>query len=185
MINVPCAIFDDFRQRAAVPSATTPHLPFLLDMVQQRPMARVAELGTGSGDSTSALLLGVHLARGYVWSVDSGQVDVPEWWTTSGLWSFLAADDLSPAAHAWLPAGLDVLFIDTIRQLDHTLGELRTYGPRVARGGVILVHGTQWDEVLLPSPTGPVAKALDIFIAETGLSWQNVPGGEGLGVIRL
>ena len=68
-------------------------------------------------------------------------------WEGTGLWSFLAADDMSDEAAAWLPGELDILFIDSSHLYDHTLAELRKYVPRVRPGGLVLCHDTwlRWD----------------------------------------
>lgn len=169
------------------------HLPFLFETVRRFPGARVAELGTRTGQSTTALLAAANLAGGHVWSVDCGPVDVPPSWAGTGLWSFLAAGDLSPAAGEFIPDDLDVLFIDTSHHYGHTLAELCAHGPRVVPGGVILMHDTELTreqigayEGTLP-PGGqhlPVAAALDTWCATAGQTWTERPGSYGLGVIE-
>jgi Methyltransferase domain len=128
-----------------------------------------------------------------VWSVDVGPVTVPGWWHETGMWSFLPADDLSEQALQWVPAELDVLFIDTNHLYDHTLAELRAYVPRVRPGGTVLCHDTEltrdagprtagcqgpggvmgegWVALAAAGPEYPVAAALDAYCAEAGLAW--------------
>ena len=84
------------------------------DMQEQGPLIRaaarryyqpvIAEFGTRDGESASALLAGASASGGHVWSVDPGPCTKE--WQDSGLWSFLAADDMSDEAAAWLPAEL-------------------------------------------------------------------------------
>jgi predicted O-methyltransferase YrrM len=162
-------------------------MPLLYEAAAGYEHAAVAELGTRTGLSTSALLAGASLRGGHVWSVDCGPVTVPDWWASTGTWSFLAADDLSGEALAWVPAQLDVLFIDTSHLYDHTLAELRAYAPRVRPGGIVMCHDTElrrdaavmrrfdrdewWLDEAAGGPEFPVAAALDTYCAEAGLQW--------------
>ncbi len=154
--------------------------------VLDRPGATVAELGGGvPGLSTTMFLSAIEEAGGDLWSVDLQPAQVPGEWHGLPYWHFLQGDDLHPATAAWLPAACDVLFIDSDHRYGHTLAELRLYVPRVREGGVVMLHDTQWDEgnIELPEPTGPVARALDTYCAETGRAWTNLPGSYGLGTI--
>jgi hypothetical protein len=78
------------------------------------------------------------------------------------------------------------LFIDTSHTVEQTLGELRTYVPRIRPGGVALFHDTEWREPseMLDEPGGWVKEALDIYCAEAGLEWENRSGSYGMGIIR-
>lgn len=168
------------------------HMLTLRDAVRRYPGAVVAELGTRTGQSTSALLAGASAVGGHVWSVDSGPVDVPDWWVRTRLWSFLNADDMGDEAAEFIPAELDVLFIDTSHFYWHTLDELRRYVPRVRAGGVVLCHDTELSREQMAAylghsvdgPEFPVAQAIDDYCAETGLKWTNVSDSFGLGVIE-
>jgi cephalosporin hydroxylase len=154
--------------------------------VLDRPGATVVELGGGvPGNSTTMFLSAIEDAGGELWSVDLEAAQVPAEWHWLPYWHFLQADDLSSQAQKWLPAEVDVLFIDSDHGYEHTLAELRLYAPRVCAGGVALLHDTQWDtgNIELPEPTGPVARALDDWCAEAGRSWVNLPGSYGLGII--
>ena len=83
---------------------------------------------------------------------------------------------------AGLPAIADVVFIDTAHTYDHTLAELRAYAPRAP---LVLLHDTQFvNGADAGTPTGPVARALDDYCAEAGLTWVNRPGSYGMGCIR-
>lgn len=166
----------DYQNRCAQSSDISLHLPFLHESAQG---ATVIELGVRTGNSTAAFLA----AGAEVWSVDVEPPAVPGEWHENPRWHFLCGDDLAPEVAAVLPAEVDVVFIDTAHTYEHTLAELRTYAPRA---GLVLLHDTQW----MPggadagSPVGPVARALDGYCAETGLSWENRPGSYGLGVLR-
>lgn len=186
-------------------------MPLLYEAACSREAPLVAELGTRSGKSGIALLAGAAETGGHVWSVDSGPVTVPGWWQATGLWSFLAADDMSESAAAFIPAELDILFIDTSHLFEHTLAELRRYAPRVRSGGVVLCHDVElrrddeimrtqdppwiaWLEAAADGPEYPVAAALEAYCAEAKLSWERQPAPEiirkgepfyGLGTILI
>jgi cephalosporin hydroxylase len=155
--------------------------------VLDRPGAVVIELGGGVPGLSTAMFLSAaeEAGGGHVWSVDLQPAQVPAEWHGLREWHFLQGDDLHPAVAAWLPKRCDVLFIDSAHTYEHTLAELRLYARRVRKGGVALLHDTQWDEgnVELDEPTGPVARALDDWCASTGRPWVNLPGSFGLGIV--
>lgn len=158
-------------------------LPALYDRARRYDKVRVFELGTRTGESTTAFLAAAEAASGHVWSVDVDPPAVPLEWLQSPLWSFLQADDTSAQAQVWLPAECDVLFIDTSHDYHHTFEELRLYVPRVAPGGLVLCHDTK----LTNPPFDPlaVARALDDYCAETGRAWLELGGQFGLGEIQV
>lgn len=167
-------IAEDYRARCAEDSDISLHLPFLYDSAQG---ATVIELGVRTGNSTAAFLA----AGAEVWSVDTGEPQVPGEWRGNPRWHFLLGDDLHPSVRAALPARCDVLFIDTSHTYEHTLAELRAYAPRAR---LVLLHDTQWaGGIDIGTPTGPVARALDDYCVEAGLRWENRAGSYGLGVI--
>jgi predicted O-methyltransferase YrrM len=181
-----------YRDRLARDSDIQEYMPFLREQAASRPGCRVLELGTRKGNSTLAFLAGAEVSDGHVWSCDVSPVTRdPEGmapWRKAARWTFLQGDDMDPAVQTLLPARCDLLFIDTSHEYDHTLAELRTFMPRVRPwGGIALFHDThlmgwpgyQWDR-----DVSPVWAALDDYCAETGLTWEDMPGHYGLGVIR-
>jgi cephalosporin hydroxylase len=142
--------------------------------------------------STAAFLAGAEKVDGHVWSVDIAPPGVPPWWAETGRWTLTVGDDIDPAVADAQPVEVDVLFIDTSHTFDQTLAELRLYVPRVRAGGRVLLHDTELDGpdrgYIRPGGTDvqfPVARALDAFCQEAGLSWQNTPGSYGLGTIDM
>lgn len=177
-----------YRDKLAAWSDIQDHMPALMLAATKHPI--IAELGVRAGNSTAALLLGAHWAKGRVWSVDVNAPDVPQIWHQDPGWRFAQCDSVSAQAQAFLPPLLDLLFIDTSHTYAQTLAELTAYLPRMRDGGVIMCHDTQWDtgDVSLPEPGGPVTQALDDFCARFKLSWRNLrsrPGFYGMGVIDL
>jgi hypothetical protein len=165
----------DYRARCAEDSDIALHLPFLYENARGR---TVIELGVRSGNSTAAFLA----AGADVWSADTEEPQVPEGWRGNPRWHFLRGNDLDPDILSRLPAEADIVFIDTAHTYEHTLAELRAYAPRARL--LVLLHDTQWMNGRdAGTPSGDVARALDDYCAEAGLSWVNRPGSYGLGVI--
>jgi cephalosporin hydroxylase len=180
-----------YEDRLARWSDIQEYLPFLHDTARSYPGVRVLELGTRKGNSTLALLAAAKDAGGHVWSADIINVARdPEGmlpWARLPYWTFVHGDDMHPAVRAALPAEADVLFIDTSHEYEHTLAELRAYMPRLAPGGTALFHDTKvlaWPGYEPPKGIPPVRQALDEYCEEAGLSWEELPGEYGLGVIR-
>lgn len=118
------------------------HLPTLYRTVVDRQYGRILELGTRTGESTLALLMAAQATKGNVTSVDIQPVPVA--WARIeeagllGLWEFIHSDDL---LLEWNDH-IDLLFIDTTHQYEHTLRELAKYEPFVVEGGAIALHDT-------------------------------------------
>ena len=168
------------------------YLPFLHEQAASRPGCRVLELGARRGNSTLAFLAGCAESDGHVWSCDIADVrrlgDGIGPFGMSPRWTFVHGDDMNPDVQARLPAEVDVFFLDTSHEYEHTLAELRAYMPRVAAGGVALFHDTNiigWPGYHWDSEIPPVRAALDEWCAESGRSWENLPGEYGMGVIRV
>ena len=167
------------------------YLPFLYETAKSYEKVRVLELGARGGNSTLAFLAAAEAVDGFVTSVDIEKVTdnlrglAP--WREHPRWTFIHSDDMDPKILHKLPAEVDVLFVDSSHEYEHTLHELYAYMPRVAPGGVALFHDTRvfgsWSEEGDTIP--PVSRALDDYCRETNLSWENREGRYGCGVIRL
>jgi predicted O-methyltransferase YrrM len=149
------------------------HLP----MLRMYAHGNVFEIGTRSGISTAALIMGVRDKGGHVWSLDiadcSQLYNVPEWTFLRGH----SIDDAQEILRGELPSPLDVLFIDSDHTYDTTLGELRIYGARVRhQGGVILLHDT--DLV-----GAGVRDAISTYSKESKCHVNFADGSYGLGIL--
>lgn len=103
----------------------------------------VLEIGVRFGVSTSALLYGIEERAGHVWSIDRENTNVfPNW----PRWTFLKFDSIRDSEYLldYLPAHLDLLFIDGDHSFDSVLADLRNYGPR---SSTIMLHDTYFDSV--------------------------------------
>jgi cephalosporin hydroxylase len=177
----------DYDQRAAGGSDIVGHLPYLY----QRALATegyLVELGVRSGESTCAFLAALEASdTGFLWSVDIDNPSVPPEWFDLPFWSFVKGDDIVVADE--LPRSIDLLFIDSSHQYQHTYDELNLYGDRVADGGVILLHDT--DLEVAPGSTRdedkgyPVRRAVQEWCKERGLTPEFREGWHGLGVIEV
>ena len=197
--RVTSTLHDGYLDRLSRWSDIQEYLPFLHATARSYRNAWVLELGTRTGNSAFAFLAAAEVVNGHVTSADIDRVtDYPPLSRLAGCpwWTFVRGDDMHPAVRAALPAEVDVLFIDTSHEYDHTLAELRAYVPRVAPGGTVLLHDTKvylneggtCVSSLVPhrgEKIPPVAQALDDYCAESGLSWENLPGSYGLGIIRV
>jgi cephalosporin hydroxylase len=157
------------------------HIEFMHGLVVDLDAKQVVELGVRYGMSTAAFLHAVEMSGGHLWSCDIGRPGglVAEF-VDCERWSFNQGDDLALAAEA---PECDVLFIDTSHYYEHTLAELRAYGPKARR--VILLHDTE-----LRNPDGdtsgidyPVQRAIDEFVAGGGWREERRSGHYGLGVL--
>lgn len=153
-------------------------LPLLYERACRYPGVQVAEFGVRTGESTAAFLAAAEHAGGRVWSCDTDPPRVPAWWHDSPLWTFTRASSLDAG-----PRAADVLFIDTSHEYEATIAELARHVPAVRPGGLVLCHDTR----LADPPFEPyaVARALDAWCAEAGLSWAELGGRYGLGEITL
>lgn len=167
------------------------YMPLLYREAAGREGCRVLEIGARRGNSTLAFLAGVAESGGHVWSCDIENVlayrDGIGPFGAVSMWTFVHGDDLHPSVRAALPDQVDVLFIDTSHEYAATLEECRAYVPRVAPGGVALFHDTKlygWPGYEWDGEFPPVHQALDEYCEQAGLSWEELPGEYGLGVIR-
>lgn len=185
-------LYAEYERRRATPSDIQDHLTELYHWARGWPFAHIVELGTRTGNSTSALLAGVEIhRRGHVWSIDIDDPDVPACYAESGYWSFMKGDALSPDAVMWAPPQVEVLFIDLDpHSFEQTFAALMMWHKKMVPGGVILCHDTEWPaqfaEHQRPGQAeSEVGRALDAFCHHVGLSWENRHGCNGLGVLRI
>jgi cephalosporin hydroxylase len=183
--------FDGYVDRCLRWSDIQEYLPLMYGMAKSYDKVRVLEFGSRKGNSTLAFLAAAEMAGGHVWSNDINNITGdPEGmlpWFPNEYWTFTCGNNMNPAVQDRLPAECDVLFIDTSHEYEHTLEECRAFVPRVAPDGVALFHDTNligWPGYKWDSDVPPVRAALDDYCSETGLSWQNLPGIYGLGIIR-
>jgi len=132
------------------PSDITDHLPTLFcEILKARP-ALVVELGTRGGDSTKAILGAAHIAGSHMLSVDIDDCSKVVYESKyRSIWRFVQADDVVFAGEFkdWceknrLPSSIDVLFIDTSHEYDHTRREIEAWFPLLSEKGKAIFHDT-------------------------------------------
>lgn len=123
-----------YQAHCVSPSDIQHHLPLLFSLAR----GNVLELGTRSGVSTAALLAGVEMHGGHVWSVD---IDPRSAQVAAGhpLWTFVQSDSRNPELPAQVGT-VDTLLIDSEHTWEMATAELALWGLHVAPGGVILMH---------------------------------------------
>lgn len=148
------------------------HLQFIYLQAE----GNVLELGVREGVSTAALLYGVEQNGGHVWSVDLNE-RCREVFRDHPDWTFIHGNslDLARVEEGGVPAELDLLFCDTVHTLEQVNLELKTWGPRVKRTGIILVHGI--------NKYPQAQEACEFYAKSNGLMFRARPGNGGLGVI--
>ena len=149
---------------------------------------KVVELGVGEGNSTLALLKAVAQNKRKLISIDKGNAPVAhKRIKESGLeenWIFIQEDDLQITMNNIGLTAIDLLYIDTSHEYEHTKKELEKFLPLVADKGIVLLHDI--------SPTGwDVQKAIDDFLSFHSdwdytilFSGKEDPGGCGLGLLK-
>jgi hypothetical protein len=139
------------------------------EAVSARPRL-IVELGTRGGVSVRALLAAAESADAHVLSIDLADcstVELPQ--TLRARWSFVQSDDVAFAgapferfcAGRGLPPVAEVILIDTSHLLEHTRAEIARWIPRLAPGGVMLLHDTNMADGWLRRLDGKVEPGWD------------------------
>ncbi len=128
----------------------------------------IVELGTRGGESTRTLLAAASLLDAHVLSVDienCSSLDLPH----DEHWSFVEADDVSFGRSGFLEwcaaegaaPEIDLLFIDTSHEYEHTVEELDVWLPHLAENGVAVFHDTNMREGVYVRMDGTVGHGWD------------------------
>jgi hypothetical protein len=129
----------------------------------------MVELGTRGGESTRALLAAASLTGAVLLSVDiedCGKLNLP----FSRQWSFVVADDVEFGQHGfveWCDARgiaptIDVLFVDTSHEYEHTRNELAVWSRHLSPRGTMMFHDTNMGAGMYSRLDGSV-----------GIGWSN------------
>jgi predicted O-methyltransferase YrrM len=180
------------REIAETPSDINEHLELLHNIVAETNAQIIVELGTRSGNSTSALVIGAARTGGRVTSVDHGQGSdyslEPPTWNSLGqaseiireklglgrYWRLVVKDDLQFARD--YDDEIDVLLIDTSHSYEQTRKELEAWGNKVVPGGFIVIH----DTVSFPEQNKAIWEFLDNHPSSDYVEHMNC---NGLGII--
>jgi len=164
----------DTYKRYQIACATQSDIQHHLGLLFSLAHGNVLELGTRGGVSTVALLAGVELRGGHIWSIDiedcSGVLPPHEQWT------FVQGDSRDPDLAAQNVDPFQLILIDTEHVYEITAAELDLWGEHVAPGGVICMH----DIVTFPG----VRRAAREFAERVGWPITYVLPCHGMAVIE-
>jgi predicted O-methyltransferase YrrM len=132
----------------------------------------IVELGTRGGESTCALLAAAEESSAAVLSIDMdecGGLDLPY----RERWTFVRGDDVEFGRDRfpeWCGQNgrdpvIDVLFIDTSHEYEHSKAEIEAWFPHLAPGAVVIFHDTNMGR-------GAYAR----MDGSTGFGWNNDRG---------
>lgn len=132
----------------------------------------MVELGTRGGESTRALLAAAVNTQSVLLSIDihdCGNLDLP----FRERWHFIKADDLEFARTKFsdwclsqsLEPRVDVLFIDTSHEYEHTKAEIEIWSSHLSDNGVMLFHDTNLGKGTYARMDGSI-----------GIAWNNQRG---------
>ena len=180
---MPPSVMGGYLRRCETPTDIMEYLPLLYGYTRLYEGARVLELGTRDGNSTLAFLAAAQQVGGHVWSVDIDpavptRADGMGPYADSPLWTFTCGDSTDPEVVKAQPQQVDILFNDASHEYGKTLEELEVYMPLLAPGGTALFHDTR-----LQYDNWAVKRALNVWCARNGLTWADLPGRYGMGVV--
>src|SRR3989344_919370 len=156
---------DEIRRRSRRRSDISDHLETIfLETLSARPNL-IVELGIGPGESTFVFERVARLCGSKLISVDLA--DKAATATSWPAWNFVQADDIefSGRFKEWargksIDPSIDVLFIDTSHQFEHTVQEIEHWFPFLSETAKVFFHDTN---------TGPIYRRKDGSI---GLSYD-------------
>ncbi|MFC7138728.1 class I SAM-dependent methyltransferase [Halosimplex aquaticum] len=143
--------FRAVQRRARRYTDTSDHLERLFVEALQADPETVVELGVRGGESTFVFERVARLADADLVSVD---VDPTTYDGDYDRWRFVQSDDVAfaerfadwSAEHGVDPA-IDVLFVDTSHEYEHTVAEIEAWFPHLAEDAVVLFHDTNMRRV--------------------------------------
>lgn len=147
------------------------HLSTLYGICLAKMPASILELGTRGGESTRVLVAFCEKFKSVGKSVDL--VSQPKWLSTRK-WKHFEGDDIAIgkvlAAEKRWPDGeifnsIDLIFLDSSHEYEHTLEELRIYWPLISNEGVLILHDTNLTEKITRKLSGDV-----------NIGWNNEKG---------
>lgn len=143
---------------------------------------KIFELGTRTGESMVALLEAVHTTGGILWSIDvtpceEAKKKVADY-NLGSRWKFIQSDDIEFGLKWGSTNLVDMVFVDTSHQYEHTKREIEVFEPLLRSGGIMAFHDT------VSFPDG-VLKPIKEFLADhPDYLFENHAYNHGLGIIR-
>lgn len=164
--------------RAEKSSDMQSHLVRLYNLTVKIPFKDkvVVELGTRSGNSTTALLAAVNDSGGHLYCVDINP-NCSKLFPREPNWTFIHGDDRVVVKRWNKP--IDHLFIDTSHTFEHTIFELREWGKWLKSHGIISLHDTARSNY-------KVMEAIQKYMEEnpSKFTLTTFPESSGLGILK-
>jgi predicted O-methyltransferase YrrM len=174
----------DVIERAKVKTDICEHLLTLYNYSIGYPNTKViVELGTRTGESTTAFIAAVNDTGGTVYSIDINY-KCEELFKDEPRWKFIWGHDLNIGQKWNIP--IDVLFIDTDHFYYLTLNELELWTKYIKPDSIILMHDTNVDQNLNPDGKMQVKPAILEFLKRNPekYSFTELTNCNGLGIIK-
>lgn len=130
--------------------------------------ARIVELGTGKGLSTSRLLYGLSLHEdAKVWTIDLDECKLAREYIEASLipnwrYEFVIGDTVAKAEE--FPIEIDLLYIDASHSYDGVKADIIAWTPKLKQGGIVALHD-------YGNPLHAVSPAIDELLFEDGEHW--------------
>jgi len=174
----------ELKDLVALGADTSDCVQILYDHAVKTLNIRVLELGVRGGVSTLALLLAAKKVNGHLWSIDINPcVAAVKTVYDNGLsdfWTFMQGDDRKLLRQTKFNP-MDLIFIDTSHEFEHTLFELTICDNILSKNGVMLLHDT--NVAIYPG----VMQAVNLFLVlpecsrKKGYVFEELGTGCGLG----
>ena len=145
------AFLAEIQKRAAVRTDICDHLPALFAAGLAAKPKLIVELGVRGGESTFVFERAAKITGAKLLSVDMNDCKDASHWPE---WNFVQSDDVFFARqfvkfcneHGWEPK-IDLLFVDTSHEYNHTKAEIDVWLPFVSENGQVVFHDTNLKEV--------------------------------------
>lgn len=159
-----CPELDEIRAKARHGTDISDHLETLfIESMMMKPKL-IVELGVRTGESTFAFERAAKLCDSFLVSIDIEPQQTSSSWHK---WFFVEADDVSFADRFvnWckengIPPTIDVLFIDTNHEYNHTKQEIAQWFPLLSDASKVLFHDANV-RMLYKRRDGTIGKAYD------------------------
>jgi predicted O-methyltransferase YrrM len=174
------SIMNIVEQHSLMPTDINQHLTTLYMLAVEFNAKNMLELGVRGGESTIALLQAAKEIGGSLTSIDiapcpTAKERVREYGFES-YWIFILGDDCTLDWNR----PINLLFIDTTHEYEHTLKELTKYEPSVVPKGIIILHDTMRPDLTVTD----CGKAVETYVeGRTDLKAYGYINNNGLTVL--
>lgn len=144
------------------------HLNVIFFFAVEKKNSLMVELGTRGGHSTCSLLAAASINDARLLSIDMddcSKIQVP----FHEHWTFIQADDVRYGNEEFIPwckereikPSIDLLFIDTSHEYEHTKQELAAWFPHLSEEGTVVFHDTNMGKGIFAKMNGTISLGWD------------------------